>query len=112
VLRGRPDWTAARIDTAMADTTTLKVRLSVRMLVAIVYATAERRRRGHVRFHPDVYGTIARSSCCSPARRRTRRGGAPARRRGAASRARAGGHDRCRHDRDHRRRARALKRDR
>jgi len=56
VLRGRPDWNAARIDSALAGTTTLKVRLPVPILVAIVYATAEADARGHVRFHPDVYG--------------------------------------------------------
>jgi len=56
LMRGMPQWSAARIDSAMADTTTLKVRLPVPVLVAIVYATAEADARGRVRFHPDVYG--------------------------------------------------------
>ena len=56
VLRERPDWSAARIDSAMAGVKTLKVRLPTPMLVAIVYATAEAQEDGSVRFHPDVYG--------------------------------------------------------
>jgi murein L,D-transpeptidase YcbB/YkuD len=56
VLRERPDWPAARIDSALAGVTTLKVRLPRPMLVAIVYATAEAREDGTVRFYPDVYG--------------------------------------------------------
>jgi murein L,D-transpeptidase YcbB/YkuD len=55
-LRERADWPAARIDSALAGLTTLKVRLPRPMLVAIVYATAEAREDGSVRFHPDVYG--------------------------------------------------------
>ncbi len=56
VLRERPDWTPGRIDSAMKDTVTVKVRLPVPMLVAIVYATAEARESGRVAFLPDVYG--------------------------------------------------------
>ena len=55
-LRDRPDWTAARIDSAMNGTETLKARLPIPMLVAIVYATAEAREDGRVVFYPDVYG--------------------------------------------------------
>ena len=55
-LRERADWPAARIDSALAGTATLKVRLPRPMLVAIVYATAEADERGRVRFYPDVYG--------------------------------------------------------
>jgi murein L,D-transpeptidase YcbB/YkuD len=56
VLRDRPDWTPARIDSAMKDSTTLKVRLPIPMLVAIVYATSQAREDGSVAFLPDVYG--------------------------------------------------------
>ncbi len=56
VLRERPDWPAARIDSALGGLTTLKVRLPRPILVAIVYATAEAMADGSVRFHPDVYG--------------------------------------------------------
>jgi murein L,D-transpeptidase YcbB/YkuD len=56
VLRERPDWTDARIDSALNDSSTIKVRLPVPMLVAIVYATVDAREDGRVVFYPDVYG--------------------------------------------------------
>lgn len=55
-LRDRPDWTPARIDSAMQGSETVKVRLPIPMLVAIIYATVEARSDGKVLFHPDVYG--------------------------------------------------------
>ncbi len=55
-LRDRPDWTDARIDSAMNGSETVKVRLPMPMLVAIIYATVEARSDGEVLFHPDVYG--------------------------------------------------------
>ena len=55
-LRDRPDWTPARIDSAMQGTETVKARLPIPMLVAVIYATAEARSDGRVLFHPDIYG--------------------------------------------------------
>jgi murein L,D-transpeptidase YcbB/YkuD/nucleotide-binding universal stress UspA family protein len=56
VLRERPDWPRARIDSAMAASGTTRVLLSRPLPVLVFYTTAVTRSDGSGWFYPDVYG--------------------------------------------------------
>lgn len=56
VLRDRPEWTAARLDSAMSRSTPLDVTLTERIPVFVLYGTAVAERSGEIRFFRDIYG--------------------------------------------------------
>jgi L,D-transpeptidase YcbB len=55
LLQGQPEWTPARIDSAMARTEPLEVPLRERVPVLIVYGTAVAPLSGGLHFFPDIY---------------------------------------------------------
>lgn len=56
VLRDRPEWTQAALDTAMARATPLEVPITEHIPVLILYGTAIAERSGDMRFYADIYG--------------------------------------------------------
>ena len=56
VLKGKPEWTPARIAEAMHGQTTIKVSLENPIPVLIVYATAVVLESGELHFFEDIYG--------------------------------------------------------
>jgi murein L,D-transpeptidase YcbB/YkuD len=59
VLRGRPEWTPARIRAAVAATETVSVKLTEPIPVLIQYGTAAVGEDGEVRFFADIYSRDA-----------------------------------------------------
>jgi murein L,D-transpeptidase YcbB/YkuD len=56
ILRGRPEWTVARMGEAMAREQPTRVTLAEPVAVVVFYATALVDRGGRVLFFDDVYG--------------------------------------------------------
>lgn len=56
LLQDQPEWTPARIDSAMARTAPLDVPLREQVPVLIVYGTAVAPLSGGIHFFPDIYG--------------------------------------------------------
>jgi murein L,D-transpeptidase YcbB/YkuD len=56
ILRDRPEWTAAALDSAMSRATPLDVRVTERIPVLVLYGTAIAERSGEMRFYRDIYG--------------------------------------------------------
>lgn len=56
ILRDRPEWTSAALDSAMSRATPLDVPVSERIPVLILYGTAIAERNGEMKFYRDIYG--------------------------------------------------------
>lgn len=56
ILRDRPEWTPAAIDSATARRTPLDVPVAEPIPILILYGTAIAERSGAMKFHADIYG--------------------------------------------------------
>jgi L,D-transpeptidase YcbB len=62
ILRDRPEWTSAALDSAMSRATPLDVPIAERIPVLILYGTAIAERNGEMKFYRDLYGHDRRLS--------------------------------------------------